>query len=232
MSPFDGFPEGKVRLTPIPALFFTDLLPQIDQLNELKVVLYAFWRLDRLEGMFRYLRRSDFAGDAQFMGGLEGGVEVERALDEALAGAVRRGVLLKAILALETEETLYFLNTPKGRAAVRAIEQGRWRPSGEPQMPVELALEPPNIYRLYEQNIGPLTPLIAESLREAEAEYPESWVNDAFRIAVENNKRSWRYIEAILRRWQEKGRDEQKGRGPSDRRDTEKDRRRYAQWEE
>ncbi len=51
---------------------------------------------------------------------------------------------------------------------------------------------------------------------------------DAFRIAVENNKRNWRYIKAILRRWQEKGRHERQ----QDRRDTEKDRRRYAEWEE
>jgi DNA replication protein len=54
-------------------------------------------------------------------------------------------------------------------------------------------------------------------------------VQDAFRIAVENNKRNWRYIQAILRRFQEKGRHE---RGQQDRRDTEKDRRRYAEWEE
>jgi len=96
-------------------------------------------------------------------------------------------------------------------------------------MPVELALERPNIYHLYEENVGPLTPLIADSLREAEAEFPDDWVEDAFRIAVENNKRSWRYIQAILHRWHEKGRNERK---QQDRRDTEKDRRRYAEWEE
>ena len=67
---FHGFPEGKVRLTPIPAPFFSELLPEIDHLGELKVTLYAFWRLDRMEGAFRYLRQADFAGDERFMQGL------------------------------------------------------------------------------------------------------------------------------------------------------------------
>jgi DnaD/phage-associated family protein len=155
--------------------------------------------------------------------------DAETQLDAALDRAVEDSILLKAILQLEAKETLYFLNTPKGRAAAQAIAQGRWQPSGDEQMPIELALERPNIYRLYEQNIGPLTPLIADSLRDAESEYPDAWVQDAFRIAVENNVRNWRYIQAILNRWQEKGRDE---RQKQDRRDTEKDRRRYAEWEE
>jgi DnaD/phage-associated family protein len=69
--------------------------------------------------------------------------------------------------------------------------------------------------------------MLAESLKDAEQSYPASWVRDAIRLAVENNKRSWRYIEAILSRWKEQGRDERKNR-----RDTEKARRRYADWED
>ncbi|MFU8773012.1 MAG: hypothetical protein ACNA8H_11400, partial [Anaerolineales bacterium] len=71
MKKFPGFPEGKVRLTPIPAQFFTELLPQIDDHRELKVLLYVFWRLDRMESPFRYLKHSDFYEDEGFMGGLE-----------------------------------------------------------------------------------------------------------------------------------------------------------------
>ena len=50
----------------------------------------------------------------------------------------------------------------------------------------------PNIFSLYEQNIGLLTRLLAEELMEAEATYPEVWIEEAVRIAVESNKRSWR----------------------------------------
>ena len=228
MDHFKGFPEGKVRLTPIPEPFFRELLPHIDHLGELKVTLYAMWRMERKEGSFRYLLRSDFISDKHFLQGMGSNSQAaEAALDEGLQRAVDRGALLKA----EAEGTggagtLYFLNSPRGRAAVEAIRRGDWRPSGEAEQPVEILEEAPNIFRLYEEHIGPLTPLIADSLREAEGEYPALWIRDAFRIAVENNARSWRYVQAILDRWQEKGRDEQE-----DRRDTEKARRKYAEWE-
>ncbi len=93
-------------------------------------------------------------------------------------------------------------------------------------MPVEVLPESVNIFRLYEENIGPLTPMIADTLRDAEESYPAQWIEEAIRLAVENNARSWRYVDAILSRWQEKGKDERE-----DRRDTEKARRRYAEWE-
>jgi DnaD/phage-associated family protein len=91
---------------------------------------------------------------------------------------------------------------------------------------LDLSLDQPNIFQLYEQHIGPLTPMIADTLREAERIYPADWIEEAIRLAVENNVRRWRYVDAILRRGQEEGRDDRK-----DGRDTEKDRRRYAEWE-
>jgi DnaD/phage-associated family protein len=91
---------------------------------------------------------------------------------------------------------------------------------------LELIPQAPNIYHLYEENIGPLTPMIADTLQEAEQSYPYVWIEEAVRIAVENNVRRWTYVEAILKRWQEGGRDER-----TDRRDTEKDRRRYVEGE-
>ena len=224
MAPFKGFPEGKLRLTPVPNLFFSQLLPAIDHLGELKLTLYVFWQLERKEGVFRYFRREDFLQDKLFMKGMgETQGAAQDNLDESLKRAVNRGTLLAANLHLdEKEETLYFLNSPKGRTAVEAIAHGHWRNTGEAAMPIELVQEMPNIYQLYEENIGPLTPLIAEALSEAETTYPNSWIQDAFRQAVERNKRSWRYIEAILIRWQEEGRDERK-----DRQDSEEDRFKY-----
>jgi DnaD/phage-associated family protein len=85
--------------------------------------------------------------------------------------------------------------------------------------------ERPNIFRLYEENVGPLTPLMADVLREAEKVYPVNWLEEAFSIAVQRNARSWRFVEAVLKRWKEEGRDEQ------DRRDVKKDRRRYDEGE-
>jgi DNA replication protein len=221
--PFSGFPEGKVRLVPVPGPFFKELLPQIDDLDELKVTLYAFWLLDHLEGSFRYLQMSDFMAEPSFAAGM-----TEAQLDKALGRAVERGTFLSVDVDGDSGPVrLYFMNTPKGRAAVNAIESGEWRYSGDALHPVEIREDLPNIYRLYEENIGALTPLIAEELQEAETMYPAEWIKDAIRIAVENNARSWRYVSAVLNRWREKGRDERKNR-----RDTEKDRRRYADWED
>jgi DNA replication protein len=65
---------------------------------------------------------------------------------------------------------------------------------------------------LYEQNIGPLTPLLAEELMDAERTYPASWLEDAFREAVELNKRSWRYVQRILERWAAEGKEHETSR--------------------
>jgi DnaD/phage-associated family protein len=228
MMSFTGFPEGSVRFTHIPNHFFQQLLPEINHLAELKTTLYAFWRLDTMEGEFRYLQRDNFRQDADFMQGLaDEPQEAEAALDDALERCLERGTFLKATLDIESRMVdYYFLNTPKGRAAIEAIAKGEWRHSGDLSSPIELAAERPNIYSLYEENIGPLTPMIAEKLQDAEDNYPEEWIEQAVRIAVENNVRRWSYVDAILKRWQEGGRDERE-----DRRDTEKDRRRYVEGE-
>ena len=227
MPDFAGFPDGKVSFTRIPGPFFSELLPKIDHLGELKVTLYALWHLNRMGGDVRYLQARDFLADEVFMQGMGSNPqEAETALKESLTLAVQRGIFLHASVKLEQERSLYFLNTSRGRAAVEAIQNGDWSPSGDLRTPVELGPERPNIYHLYEQNIGPMTPLLADTLQDAEDTYPAEWIEEAFRIAVEKNVRNWRYVEAILRRWQERGYD-----GRKTRRDTEKSRRQYADWE-
>jgi DnaD/phage-associated family protein len=146
-------------------------------------------------------------------------VEVLRA---GLGQAVARGTFLTASYPAEHgTETVFFLNSPKGRAGVLAVERGEWRPGDEMSAP---SAERPNVFRLYEENIGPLTPLIADTLRDADETYPAAWIEDALRIAVENNVRKWRYVQAILEDWRTRGRDEREDRG-----DSEKARRRYVE---
>jgi DnaD/phage-associated family protein len=227
MTAFQGFPGGKSSFTRIPGLFFRELLPQIDHLGELKVTLYALWQLENMGGEVRYFQEEDFLTDEAFVGGMGSTPqEAKVALKESLDLAVQRGTFLKVIVQLDAAHSLYFLNTARGRAAVEAIQYGNWRPSGDPHIPVELGPERPSIYHLYEKNIGPMTPLLADSLQDAEDTYPAEWIEEAFRIAVEKNVRNWRYVEAILRRWQERG-----YHGKESRRDTEKSRRQYADWE-
>lgn len=223
MSLFHGFSAGKTHLTPLPAQFFSELLPEIDHLGELKVTLYAFWFLDQLEGEIRFIQYSDFSSDAALLGALSADADAAlTALNEALERAVQRGTLL---LAAGAEEPLYFLNTPRGRAAAAALQAGEWTPADIARPEVALTLQRPNIFTLYEQNIGPLTPLIADTLREAEQTYPPEWIEEAIRTAVENNVRRWRYIEAILKSRLESD------THATDRGKSQKDRRRYVQGE-
>jgi DNA replication protein len=147
---------------------------------------------------------------------------LESQLNHALKRAVERGTFLKS----ETQagETVYFLNSPRGQAGINAMQAGKLE-----NLPANLdpqaGKDKPNIYRLYEENIGPLTPLIAEDLRAAELEYPEPWIEEAFHLAVQRNARSWRYIDTILRRWKEEGRDDTNQRG------DRQDRQGYTEWE-
>ena len=68
--------------------------------------------------------------------------------------------------------------------------------------------ERPNIYQLYEANIGALTGIIADHLKDAERDYPDGWVEEAITLAVEHEKRSWKYIQGILERWRKEGKRE------------------------
>mgnify|MGYP000860171401 CR=1 FL=1 len=215
MPAFSGFPGGKVPLIPVPAPFFSQILPDIDSLEELKVILYTFWFLDHQEGDYRFITRRDFMEDEDLRHTLD-----EVALDRGIQQAVTDGILLEA-LEPGSVTPCYFLNSPRGRAAAQLTREGKWKPGGH--QTVQLAYERPNIFRLYEEHIGPLTPLMSDSLKEAETLYPADWIVDAFRQAVHKNARNWRYIETILRSWQEKGRYE------TDRRGNQEDYRQYGE---
>lgn len=219
---FVGFPDVKMKAVVIPDLFFTDLLPQIDDLAELKLTLHCFWLLNEQSGEFRYLRGADLREDATLLQSLALDNELHTpaaALAKALERAVARNTLLRLDIespdptaadagALKVEDW-YFMNTAKGRQTLALVRQGKLHEL-QSAIPEEarLRVERPNIFVLYEQNIGLMTPLIADQLRDLEKNYPPDWITEAFDIAVSRNKRSLRYIQAILKRWETEGKDE------------------------
>jgi len=224
---FAGFPPGKLRFTPIPNLFFSELLPAIDDLAELKVTLYLFWRLSQKKRDF-YVSFSELSGDELLLESLRGrGRDPVEALREGLERAVARGTFLHLQAQGEDgREDYYFLNSEKGRLTAEKARRGEVPLRGCPEGKVTLALERPNIFVLYEQNIGLISPLIAEELLEAEKTYPPEWIEEAFKIAVEQNVRRWGYVRRILERWAAEGKDDGKGKRP-----PEEDRRRYIEGE-
>jgi len=211
MNKFKGFTDSET-FSVIPDKFFHQLLKQIEDIAELKVTLYLIWRIEHMEGPFRTLSKMDF--NVKDLGLAAG--EIISGLEKA----VKRGTILK----VQREALVYFLlNSPKGRAGAAAIENGQWNPkTGISAPPVER----PNVFKLYEENIGPLTPMIADTLKDAEGNYPAEWIGESIELAVKHNKRSWKYCEAILKRWKEEGRAEKQ-----DRRDAEKDRRKFFEGE-
>jgi DnaD/phage-associated family protein len=209
MPNFNGFTSSET-FTQLPDSFF-HLLNEIDDVAELKVTLYAIWRIEHIEGHFRALCETDFEAESL-------GMSLEE-IRLGLRKSVERGTMLKA----EHEaDVFYFLNSPRGRLAAEAFAKGNWRESAK-IMSAPIASRKSNIFKLYEENIGALTPLLSDMLREAEKNYPGMWFEEAFEIAVKNNIRNWKYVEAILTRWKEKGKDERK-----DKQDPVKDAKRYT----
>lgn len=205
---FEGFVAGGAATT-LPSQFFVELLPEIDDEAELRVTLYALYAIGRQRGPLRAVRASDLASEAPLRRALAvcGG---DDALAPAIERAAARGSLLT--LALDDGETLCFVNNEAGRRSLDRVRSGASalpggaRPVGSRPAPSAVAASGPA--RVYEQEIGLLTPSTSEALAAACERYPEEWVADALREAARNNARSWAYAEAILRRWEREGKDE------------------------
>ncbi len=210
MNPFSGFTSSET-FTQLPDSLVR-MLNEIEDIAELKVILYAVWRIEHIEGHFRAMTESDFEADAL-------GLSIKE-IQRGLKKCIERGTLLKA----EYEaDVCYFLNSPRGRMSAEAFAKGQWR---DVKRMNAAPREKSNLFKLYEENIGALTPLLSDMLREAEKNYPNVWFEEAFAIAVSRNIRNWKYVEAILARWKENGKDERR-----DSEDSVKDAKRYTDGE-
>ncbi|MDP9309387.1 MAG: DnaD domain protein [Chloroflexota bacterium] len=190
----------------LPRELFTDVLPAITQPAELKVTLHFFYLLRGSRRRPRMVEWSDFRGDAELARSLRAVAPLrptDDVLIEGIEAAVRRGTLLHAAVPEGPRVGNWYLaNTDRNRLWIARMVEGdiAWLPVPTPPQ------QRPTIFRLYEQNIGVLTPMLTEELKEAQERYPAAWLEDAIREAVRSNKRSWRYIRAVLNRWATNGR--------------------------
>jgi DnaD/phage-associated family protein len=173
------------------------LLAAIDDLNELKIVSFCLWAFAQRDGEagLRWLRYEEIIAAEQH--GLE-----RQPASAALARALRHGVLLVAQgHTASGVEPAYTLCTPQAQATVGAAgfvltldEHG-----------AEILPPRPSVFKLYEENIGPLTGLIGQDLGDLTRDYGENWLREAIEVAVEREKRSLRYVKGVLRGWRKEG---------------------------
>jgi DnaD/phage-associated family protein len=162
-------------------------MPKIQDLAELKVVLYVAYLIlrkqerplsDIIGVTYKELKAESYRLSAELS---------EETIRHALDLAVEHGTLLHSTLNINgVPEDVYSLTAQMYRGRQTSTI---------------------NIFVLYEQNIGMITPMIAEELKEAEKLYPPQWIEEACKEAVTLNKRSWKYIARILERWASEGKD-------------------------
>ena len=225
MKPFQGFP-ARMDFTPIPNLFLSRLMPQISDIAELKTTLYIFMSLYSKKGYPRFVIFGELLSNTSLMQSLnQTGKPVVEVIKDALKSCVKRGILLHFTADINGKtEDIYFLNTQSDKEVMERIKSGELNlPGFEPKTISNSQTEDlPDIFTLYEENIGMLTPIIADELKDAEKLYPEIWIRDAIKKAVSQNTRKWNYISAILERWSAEGRDDGAYRRDAEKEDPDK----------
>ncbi len=210
-----GFLVATAPTVAIPLPFFTDVLPQIRNLEELHVTLTLFRHVAEGGGMETPIAERALLRDRLLREALrrEGSPRDPRErLASGLDLAVARGTALRFTASVgRRQQSWYYVNTAANRGTVTAMAEGRAQPPpvlwDDEQAP-RIQVDRPNLFRLYEQNIGPLTPLLADRMIHAMEEYPTDWIEEAIEESVAYNRRSWRYIQRILEQWMAQGRTE------------------------
>ena len=194
---------------PVPAPLLGSLLAEIDDMAELKCTLRAVALLSQKRGYPRFVTLQELQSDESLARAIppDGETKPATLIERALGKAVRRGTLSYAIRGKgNSRQPIFGLNTEFDR---RALEKAASQPppwSETHREPPDPSVERPNVFELYEQNVGMMSPMIADALLEAEDMYPQEWIEDAISEAVAQNIRSWRYISRILERWEHEGR--------------------------
>lgn len=195
--------------TPVPDPLLGDVLKNIDDLAELKCILRALWHIHRKKGDLRCVTLAELRDDPVLRGELD-----REEIEDAMNGGARRGIFAKGNATTGRRRvSLFVLNQESHRAALRRAMAGDIAiPEGDEDWTVApgRAKTRPNVFDLYEQEIGMITPVVADELKAAEAEYPREWIQTAVREAALSGRRSWPYVRAILRRWNKEGKSDGK----------------------
>ncbi|HSW57264.1 MAG TPA: DnaD domain protein [Dehalococcoidales bacterium] len=212
MNKFKGFPS-RMNFTPIPNLVFSNLAGEIADIAELKVLLHVFEALYPKKGSVRYISAVELSAHPSVRKDLNN-ISAEL-LGKYLDDLVNKNILLKMDVTGENNSfQIYFINNAENQAICERIKKSEINIEGiRPENLAPAAAAAEDIFTLFEENIGMITPLIAEELKEATKHYPEGWIKEAFKEAVSQNKRNWKYISRILERWATEGKKDGTRRG-------------------
>ena len=213
MNDLDEAEDYAAGSGPLPESFYTRTLPRIESLAELKVTLHVHWLLTRRGGAAA-VSLSALESDRRLLASVKptpGPRTAEEIVREGLELAVTRGAFLHLTICEGSDSRCrwYLLNIKASRETVSRLAKGEISAAealGDDVGPVEtVRVYRPNVFSLYEQMIGLLTPTVADGLRDAERVYSPEWIVEAMRLAVDYNKRSWQYVAGILKRWETEG---------------------------
>lgn len=200
----------RTEYTPIPNYFFGRNLDNINNILELKALLRTVYLIKQKRNYPQILTFNEIKADQTIINALpdctDGSFEQLRLI---LNGDIGRQLFTYIQMTKDDrQEEIYILNIPTNAKAINQIRNGAVHLPDLPDFTIMKSenSKKPTIFDLYESNIGILTPIIGEELKDAANLYPDDWIEDAFHKAVTNNKRNWRYIFRILQRWTDEGR--------------------------
>ena len=202
---FEGFRTGS-KAVAIPVEFFNELMPTLNRGVEIRVVLHVIYMIFRKSGRIRAVSFEELVNETSLRAALSQDT-YRFQIKEALDRGVQAGALLECHL--NQHDFLYFLNNEGGRRQYQQIQMGTLAFSEDSQIATSINLNKTTPIIAYEQEIGTVTPAIADAIREAEGLYPTEWIVEALNLASTNNARSWRYVDAILKRWNKEGRNDE-----------------------
>ena len=135
MTGFAGFPSGKNQYVPIPEVFFTVLLPEIEDSAELKVTLHLFWLLAQKQGNPRCVSDRELLGDRVLLRGLKRQGDprpAEERLRQGLEQAVVRAPAWGPASQLLIQAYRAAGHSEKAMGATRRFQESSERAASEP----------------------------------------------------------------------------------------------------
>ena len=194
------------KMIPVPAQLFTEILPRLHNESQLRATLYTWYAIMSKGSGQRYVYLSQLLTDPVLLswfthlGGKNG---IQRGLDQSC----REGIFLQ--LQIGEDDKILAPNDESGARLItdmksESVAHHNQSRDSSPETNYERTVVS-NVVEKYENEIGMLTPVIADMIAIAEQMYPTTWILEALDIAAQSNARSWKYVAAILARWKNEG---------------------------